>query len=105
MIPLTCKKAEYLATPALFFAAQTYSPRWKSWTESILSCVMRLLVRVIVIPFILSITLPLNVHFIPMGTSPLFTVQKTLTISPELIGSSPKSKGAIWGGTARYKDY
>lgn len=34
-----------------------------------------------------------------MGKSPDETVQETLTVSPKLAGSSPKSKFAILGGT------
>lgn len=37
------------------------------------------------------------------GRSPLDMVHCTVTESPKLAGTSPKSKGVIWGGTLKIK--
>lgn len=64
-----------------------------------LSWLIRLLVLVTVIPSLISTGLPLNNHLIPMGKSPLVTIQDMETSSPELMGASPNSKGDNCGGT------
>lgn len=50
-------------------------------------------------PAMLAIVALFNVHVILMGRSPLLTRQLVMTTSSELMGSLPKSKGKICGGT------
>lgn len=51
------------------------------------------------IPATSDIGFELKNHLNSMGKSPDETMQETLTVSPRLAGSSPKSKLAIFGGT------
>lgn len=100
-LPLTCKFAECLVVPAGFFATQTYSPECSALAESMLSWLIRLLVRITETPPYFSTSFPFKVHVILTGRSPLLTVQVSEDISPELMGSSKNSKGIIWGGTEK----
>lgn len=75
---------------------------FSAWTESMLKALSLLLTRLAVTPLSLANGLPLNFHVIFKGKSPLLTEHDMETISPELIGSSPKSKCQIWGKTAKH---
>lgn len=90
-----------LLTPAEFSAVQVYSPACSAFTESMLSWLVRLLVRMTVTPSILDTGTPFSIHVIFNGKSPLCTAHIIVVMSSELIGSVPKSKGIIAGGTVK----
>lgn len=64
-----------------------------------LSVLNFLLTLLIEIPSASLIVLLLCIQLILTGRSPLLTVHMREVMSPELIGSSPKSKGIICGNT------
>lgn len=59
----------------------------------------RLPILAVVIPAISPTDFRLNNHLKSMGKSPDVTRHCTLAESPKFDGSSPKSNGAIFGGT------
>lgn len=79
-----------------------YNPACFPVTESILSTEFRLPNLTVVIPANSFTGRPLKNHLNDTGASPVVTRHATLAESAKFEVSSPKSNGAIFGGTIKF---